>query len=286
MPALQVAAVLNQIYEASAASDTISQPQIRAAASYVCDTCRHVLKALWDDCSPDMQADLVAIQERVVPRNELTQDRQDEHDVRGFAAIAGGLLTVRSQMMGVFAKRQQAGLPEVKRLFADEERFRDNARALLEVRRDQVIKIRMAQMDSSLVNLVQSAVTQVRDPAMTINVARMIRNRALEMIWAKECPTGQIPPAWITAFGALWSGTTIPAPSGNAIRLLQLATGFDRIQRMTTHITKRTYVLLSFVHAVGDHGQHAVSTELTWSYGVTYCLAAIELMESLAIDMP
>ena len=69
-----------------------------------------------------------------------------------------------------------------------------------------------------------------------------------------------------------------------ACRLLQLATETDTTPKLTKFISKRTFTLLNFVQSVGDHGQHLKSNEATNSYAASFCLAAIELCESLALD--
>lgn len=279
------AAVLEALYATCTPDSPAGHDEIVAAAERTVASRRDLLKQLWDDCSPHMQADLRALQEREVRREELSADRQHEHEFRGFAGTSGGKLISRCRMMDVYARQQEGGLSEVRRLFGDDERFQQNIRALLEARLAVVRNSNVARAYPLLLQLVERAVADVREPVLSISLFRSIRDRALEVIWKLELPGNVVPHSWLSELKSKWIEPAVPSPSGASVRLLQLATGDFDVPRLTKLISKRTYVLVNLIHSVGDHGQHSQAEELSWSYAALFCMAAIELVESLSLDL-
>jgi len=272
-------ALLHHAFEAASDGTTVSKPEIDSAASAVADERRDLIADLWDDCTADIQTDLADLHgRRELPLSEVNVERCREMEMRGLAKTVGNMLKPASMLIAAHAQQQSSGLESLRRLFGDNDRFAKNARSMLELRLSQVRSV-----DSELFNTVSKAIRDVSSPPDCIALARRIANRAFVLIWGKEAPSNEIPLGWLTDLREFATDRRIPV-GGRACRLLQLATGTDNTSRLTTHVTKRTYALLNFIQSVGDHGQHLKDEEVTWSYATSFCLAAIELCDSLARD--
>lgn len=271
-------ALLHHAFEAASDGTTLSKPEIDQAASAVADERGDVIADLWDDCTADVQTDMADLHgRRELPLSEVNVERCREMEIRGLAKTVGTMLRPASMLIAAHAKQQSSGSESLRRLFGDSDRFAKNSRSMLELRLSQVRSV-----DSELFNTVSKALRDLNSPPDCIALARRIANRAFVLIWGKEAPEGQIPLAWVADLRDAARDRRIPA-GGGACRLLQLATGTDNIPRLTTYVTKRTYALLNFIQSVGDHGQHQ-DEEITWSYATAFCLAAVELCDSLALD--
>lgn len=271
------AALLNFVYDSAPDGSALSKPDIDGFAARIIEERRDVIAALWDDCTSEIQTDLADLQSRhELPLSEVNEDRRRELELRGLAKTVGRSLRTSSTLIGNYAQQQSSGVESLRRLFGDRERFAKNSRNLIELRLSQVRSV-----DADLSNSVSKAIRDLTHPPDCIAWARRIGNRAFQLIWNKEMPDGEIPEGWMENLKA--TDRRIPA-GGRACRVLQQATGTESIPRLTTHISKRTYTLVNFIHSVGDHGQHLSDDEVSWSYATSFCLAAVELCESLADD--
>jgi hypothetical protein len=184
-----------------------------------------------------------------------------------------------SKLVGDYAKKQAGGLESMRRLFGNSDAFLKNSRTLVELRMNQI-----SILDTDLCGSVQKAIRDLNNPSDSIAWARRIANRAFLLVWEREAPGREIPLSWLTDLREAARDRRIPT-GGGACRLLQLATGTDTVPRLTKYVSKRTYALLTFIHSVGDHGAHLRESEVTWSYATAFCLAAVELCNSLADDL-
>ncbi len=271
--------MLHHAFEAASDGTTLLKPDIDRAASTVAEERQDVIADLWDDCTAEIQTDLADLHSRrELPLAEVNTERCREMELRGLAKTVGSTLKPASMLIASHARQQSSGLESLRRLFGDNDRFSKNSRSMLELRLGQVRSV-----DTELFNTVSKSIRDLNSPPDCIALARRIANRAFVLIWAKEAPSNEIPLGWLADLREFAADRRIPV-GGRACRLLQLATGTDNTPRLTKHATKRTYALLNFIQSVGDHGQHLRDEEVTWSYATAFCLAAIELCDSLSRD--
>ena len=275
----QLAASLLQLaYETYPDGSTLTKTEIDEMGAKVMEERRDLIADIWDDCSTEIQGDLVDLQVREIPLLEIQDERRRDLELRGLVRTVGNSLRSGCTLIGNCAKFQTSGVESMRRLFGDAERFSRNIRGLLELRMRQV-----QSMDRELYELVTRAIRDLGAPTYAVGGARLIANRAFDLIWRKEGIEKEIPISWVSNLKEFAKDRRIPS-GGRACRLLQIATGTDDVPRLTKCVSKRTYALVNFLHSVGDHGQHLGSEEVTLSYAVSFCFAALELCESLADD--
>lgn len=273
-----VVALLQGAYDSTPDGSQLSKTDIDRFAARTAEERRDVIAALWDACPSEIQCEVVDLQTRLeLPFSEVNEDRRREMELRGIATPTRNSLKPGSRLVGDYAQQQSSGLESLRRLFGDSERFSKHSRSMIELRLSQVRSV-----DVDLTNSVTKAIRDLNHPPDCITWARRIANRAFQLIWGKEMPNGEIPLEWMEDLRA--TDRRIPA-GGRACRVLQQATGTDTTPRLTTHISKRTYTLVNFIHSVGDHGQHLSDDDVSWSYAASFCFAAVELCESLATDL-
>jgi hypothetical protein len=273
------AALLRLAFDSTADGRNLAKSDIDGFAIQTADDCREVIADLWDDCPSETQAEYIDLHTRKeLPLGEVNEDRRRELEMRGLAKVAATSLKLSANLVGNFAQKNSSGLESMRRLFGDNDRFSQNVRHLIELRLGSVRIV-----DAELWNAVKKAIRDIHEPGDCLVWGRRISERAFTVIWAKELPGRSISENWSRTLGDLFSGTVIPS-GGRACRLLQLATGTDQIPRLTQFVSKRTFALINFIQSVGDHGQHMSGGEATWSYAATFCLAAVELCDSLARD--
>jgi hypothetical protein len=272
--------VLDRLYGACGDGGTLSKSDVDQVAEAVADECRDVVAPLWEECDEDIKsAYLDLVREGQIRLNEFKSDHKAELVQRGLAREDGSCLRASARMVELYAKQQSTSLETLTRLFGEPSRFVHNAKSLLELRLKQIRTV-----DNALHATIRKAIRELPEAVAALSWARTITNQAFELIWRKEAPDGVVPDSWLLTERMPQPGESIPGGAA-AVNLLRHVTGTDRSPRMTKHVTKRTYVLMSFVHSAGDHGQHLPPGEGSGPYVVAYCLAAIELAESLALDL-
>jgi hypothetical protein len=239
---------------------------------------RDVIAPLWEECDEEIKAAYLDLVNMRQIRSSDVKSRKGELLERGLAREEGSFLKVSARLVENYAKEQSSSQVTLRHLFGERPRYVANAKGLLELRLKQVPTV-----DNTLHNMIGKAIGFIADATIALTLARSIANRAFDVIWREEAPGGVVPEHWGLADKA--TGDPLPSGGGAAVNLLRQITGTSSTPPRTKRITKRTYVLVSFLHSAGDHGQHLPEGEGTEPYVVAYCLAAIELAESLALDL-
>jgi hypothetical protein len=272
--------LLDRLYRTCGDGRSLSKPDVDSVGEALADEYRDVVAPLWEECDDDIKsAYLDLAKEGQVRINKFKGDHKAELLQRGLAQEEGTFLRASARMVERHALQESSSLETLSRLFGDSSRFVENAKSLLELRLKQIRPV-----DNALHATIRKAIRELPEAVSALSWARTITNQAFELIWKEETPDGVIPENWLLAERMPRPGDPIPGGAA-AVNLLRHVTGTDRNPRVTKRVTKRTYVLVSFLHSAGDHGQHLPLGEGNGSYVVAYCLAAIELAESLALDL-
>lgn len=178
---------------------------------------------------------------------------------------------------------------DLRRHFAKPDAYVDSMKTVLAVRLGQV-----ASGDRKLTMLIAKAIQRLgSDADDVLRLARDIFDRAAELAWLAEAPAGHVPLNWIAEWKQAGLVTeieryerekVIPEERGRQCALLRLATGRQRIRPVATKVTKATVVLLEHIQQVGDFANHN-SGDVPASFGVAVCAVAVELLDSLAMDL-
>lgn len=273
----------------------ITKSEVDQGAQVMLEERRQLLGELWEDCSEEIRGDLAILAEKEVEGihgNELPDRRRRTLEARGFARALGNRVRPSCRLMTRFAAQQASAVQDLRRLFGTTEGFQANVRSLLELRLAQVTS---AALDKNLRGYVENAIRDLEpNPELALKWVRSIATRAFALIWEVELGQGfGLPQGWLTEWkhaNVNWSDDrgSIPKGYGAQCNILRLATGTEKVRRLTRYVTKPTCLLLDHLQSVGDFGQHREDfpeSTVTTGAAAAVVLAAIELIESLTRDL-
>ena len=257
----------------------LSKQHVDNVAKTLVEDRRELLAALWDDCPIELQSVLAALANDNLSISEVPDHDIRDLELRGFARSSGNNLRSSCRLMAQYAREQAGEVNNLRRLFGDAERFEGNIRSLLELRLAQI-----AEVDPGLLGDVKNVVRDLHpQPTQSTTWARSIADRALDLIWKAELPSGgSIPEAWKFVGVRFYQ---LPRRRGQQCNILRQITGTEDHAPVAKYVTKPTYLLVDHLQSVGDFGQHKQGTTVSVSIAASFCLSAIALCESLAKDL-
>ncbi|RJR25703.1 MAG: ATP-binding protein [Desulfobacteraceae bacterium] len=285
------AALLSRLYDRVGDGEEVTPADINALGGMVLAECRDMLGGLWEDCTPDMQADLAVLtdKEAELSVQEIPHLRLKSLEDRGYISVARNRVTSSCRIFQQYAGQQRTEVENLHRLFGSEEKFDANIRSFLQMRLSQV-----HGADQKLYGYVDRAIRDLLpEPELAINGMRGIADYALRLVWNAELSKDlSIPSAWIEQ----WKfdgekvmdeilSAKLPASLTGQCRLLQLMTGTQKSQPLARFVTKPTYLLIDHLQSVGHFGQHIGRNPVTLPFAACACFAAIALCEGLAREL-
>lgn len=262
---------------------SISKAEVDQTAEEVLNAYQDHLDTLWDDCSAEEQGDLVDLaQKGGFSLSEIPAPRRDSLVLRGYAASTGNKLRLACRLMEKHAVLRGENLSDLRRVFGSVDRYERNIQAFLELRLAQV-----KNADSELKGYIEKAVRDLLPESKhSIVWMRSIAERALDLIWEKELPTKEVPREWTES----WKQDERDPPAGlipserrKQIYLLRLMG--DSKKAGNTRVSRPSYLLLEYIHSVGNFGQHTEGQSVSLQFGAVTCFSAIELYEQLAKEL-
>jgi hypothetical protein len=247
-----------------------------------------LVTVLWDDCPIEVQGDLYALAMGTPGAEFIPNDRVRIAAQRGFM-VDGRRPRIGSKLIAEIAKSQGQGTQDLRRLFGTEASYGDSFPSLPEFRLGLV-----RGGDSALRRAVEGAIRNIEyDPGASLLQFRIIADRALTLIYSREAPGNRVPEDWMTewkATGNRWaenlSRGRLPGDPGRQCGLLDEITSDQGGKRKLAQFVKRpTYCLIEHVKQIGDLGAHPDGA-VTAVYAATACLAAVELLDRLASELP
>ena len=186
--------------------------------------------------------------------------------------------------MARYARERASGVENLRELFGDRERFGSNIRSLLELRLAQI-----KGADPELMGYVEKAIRDLHpDPTHSVNWARSIAERALDLIWDAELGPGNksLPVAWKFIRSRTYDDEgRLPQKRGRQCGVLREITGTGEHAPISRFARKPTYLLVDHLQSVGDFGQHRGKDTVSLPVAAAFCLSAIGLCERLAEDL-
>lgn len=268
----------------------ITKTEVDNAATEVFKQYETILDELWDECGVEIQSDLIELAKNDILLSKISEHRRDFLEARGYAKASGSKLTADCRLMQKYAKKREAPVTDLQRLFGDINNYERNIRNLLELRLAQV------SVDEDLKRLIKCAIRDLNpEPNDAIMRFRTITDTALKLIWSAELtPSHQVPQDWIDFWRLKGERIpdeenlpNVPSTRGGQCGLLIIMTGTLKTRRSVARfISKPTALLVEHIKAIGDFGQHTEGQKVSLETAVAFCLSAIELCERLAHELP
>ena len=270
----------------------LSKPTIDHVAEAVLGGRRQLLDALWDDCDSELRADLDALTDSDILLAELSKPRRRALQERGFGRESRNLLHGSCRLMQRYAQDQAPAIADLTRLLGTAAGFETNVQMLLKLRLDQVSQ---GSVDSDLCDYVRLAIRDLAPaPEDALVQIRRIANRALDVVWNAELPQDRsLPAEWTREWDEKGERCRndqgkLPRSRGDQCHILRLATGTERTNRCTRHVTKTTFLLLDHLQSVGNFGAHLSDypkVKVSIGFAAAVVLSAISLVECLTSDL-
>lgn len=283
-----VCAVLSRVYDNMPTGLTVPASIVRDLAEEIPEQCHDILSELWDDCSFELQNCLADLCTGDIPQEEISPETVQSLETRGYVRVLDNTVTHGCRMMKLFSRKKQLGIENLRLLFASPQGFEKNIKSVLELRLNQCRGV-----DRELYDFTARAITDLTGaPKLCISGIRGIAEHAISLILKTEIPGGMLPKGWVE--GWKHAGETvfeemhrleIPRKPNGRCHLLRLMTGTSRSKPVAAYISKPTFLLVDFLQAAGDFGQHVEGNPVTSGFAAAVCSAAVELCESLSREI-
>jgi hypothetical protein len=205
----------------------------------------------------------------------------------GLVAESGGRVTLACRLMERYVKTEGGATSQLRRLFASEADYQRNVREVLDYRLAQV-----RGGDARLRGYVKRALADLtlEEPRRPWREFRAIVDRALELVWAVEAPDGLLPEAWKEPLQERYPRDRRAPKRPQSCEFLDKATGYMRQPPVTTHVTKRTVMLLDLLKQAGDSDSHWHEQRMPTTFSVAdsavFCAVAVELFAAVTTEIP
>ncbi|APR86260.1 Hypothetical protein A7982_11609 [Minicystis rosea] len=275
---------------APAGKPPLSKAHVDTAAEGILDGGSQRLEALWNECPAEVKGDLVQLTKAELSVAEIPPERLHYTTARGFVTKSGGKVRLSCRLIEKKAVARTGDVSGVRQLFGTPEAFETNIRAVLEMQLGVAVDV-----DPELRRTVLRCIRHLPDePEATLDGARSILDRALDLIWEVEAPTGIVPDGWIQHWKYTPAASksvevysrdrSLPEERGRQCDLLRLATGRPGIKPIASKVSKQACVLVEHMNQIGNMKNHSRCPP-TLTMAVAFCFAAIELCEALRRDL-
>jgi hypothetical protein len=283
---LLAAALLRQIAETTVPGGDADRVDVEAAAAFILENARDLVHDLFSDSAftLEMKQTLAELANRPLLASHVSERITKDLVLRGFVGVSGGRLGFASRIIERYVKSEFGELEVLRQHFGQESDFLENARTVLQLRLTQ-----STYGDQTLKVAVERAIRELPDLEGTLIQMRRVADRALDLIWEAELSDGRtFPNDWVVDWNdkrefCPYDGR-VPSERGLQARTLEVMTGTGKVMRKSRFITKPTAMLVSYLHSVGDFGQHQ-QLPIRPGAVIASCWAAVELYHSLAADL-
>jgi hypothetical protein len=275
------------------ASGQLRNDHVNQAANKLSDQVAQIVAATWSDCPTSAQD----LRERMTGAEvELAETASADRDAlveKGFALVAGQRLLPTCRLLDRHLQGAGPDSGSLSRLFGTWDDYHANIPDVLKRRLSHI-----SRHDQRLYRYVETAVGLLyQDPEVALNNLTSIEERALDVVWTRECDSGKKIPVQTVGY---WTEPArnghrlvsdmmrvgdfeIPSDRWKQLGVLQLLTGsysgFDSRARCTT---KDTYVLLNAIHSLRNRSQHADGQEIHVGVAAAALMLCVELLACLS----
>ncbi|MHB1186604.1 P-loop NTPase family protein [Thiobacillus sp.] len=251
------------------------------------------IETLWGECSSSSQ-DLMrrVIDERSVSHTGIAKVDAEILIERGFVHQTGNKLQRPNRLLIKFLDERPNEGNALARMFSGADVYLKHFKGVMERRISHLTDI-----DSSLKRFLERGAEDLPEhPDVFLGNVHGILERALTLVWKAECWNAdsnkpQIPSEWFF----LWRNnsekgfegwqTSFPE-GGQRLRLLDMMSGTQKSDRLSTYVTKNTYAIANAVQGFRDFGVHPKATNIDPGTAYAALHLCIELAASLARELP
>ena len=272
---------------------TVDHTGVQAAASALAGGADlpRTLKELWRDCTDDGRQALAALAQpdglgSLRLGAGVTATVAADLVTRGYAARKGDGIVGACGWMTDHAREHGQAATAVHQLFGTAETYEEFMPTVLALRLGQTDWDAVETVAPGLRRKAEHIVEHADEPEIMAAQVRAFVNPVLDAVTNAICPTGQVPQEMTDKMELRDSRSAYrgaaPTEGGRQIGLLRQVTdsryGFD------TRVSRATYVLLSYLHGVGNEGQH-LKSELRPTLGHSVALAVASVCDRVADEL-
>lgn len=278
------AALADRLIANRRSGETILKADVDRVAGAMASNPHGTVRALWDDCSIEVQSLLAELSTGTVVVSDVPIRQKRELLFRGFAQEFRDGLRSSCRLVAEYARQRKAEVAHLNRLFGRPDRFESSIQGMLELRLDGIANL----ADPKLASYVRNAIRDLRpEPTASVVWMRSIADTALDLIWGAELgPDRTLPDRWESAGIEFDEGGRLPRIRGKQCGVLRLITGTERLSVLARFVSKPTCLLVDHIQSVGNFGQHREGQEVPLSAAASFCLSAIELCARLSTELP
>lgn len=283
--------LLNELVEERGAGH-IDNDNVNHAANNLGEHAIQLVEALWSDCPPRAQDFRQMMTSSGKPISGVSSSDRDPLIEKGFAIVDVRGIRPSCRLLDRYLEAVGPETGSHARLFGTWGDYQSNI--------TEVIKRRLShicQSDERLYRFVEIAVGLLNsDPDSALNNLTSIEERALDIIWMRECDSNKKIPDSTVRY---WTEPArkghrivremmesddfeIPADRWKQLGTLQLLTGsysgFDSKARSTT---KDAYVLLNAIHSMRNRSEHAGGQQIHKGVAAATLMLCVELLACL-----
>jgi len=246
------------------------------------------IESMWRDC-PTSAKELMrrVLDNGPINRGGVALDDVNDLVERGFVQLSANRLQRPNRLLSAYLRNLPADGSSLSRLFGSPDSYRQNMKAVLELRLAHAV-----DMDAALRRYLLRGIEDFPEhPEVFFANIRAIAEQVFELIWIAELGTKRIPSEWFDVWrhneerGIDEWRTRFPQ-GGQRVHLLNLMTGAGRSDRCAKYVTKTTGVLMDAAYTLGDFGQHREGAEIDAGAGYAGLSLCIELAVAITRELP
>lgn len=250
------------------------------------------LNELWVDCSEGGKRALAALADpTTADRLQIGQGvsaiAADDLANRGYVQRKGNVVESSCSLIKEHARKYGKAATAIYQLLGTQEAFDEHMPRIPALRLAHVDKERMEQLKEGLFRKAENIIERAHEPDIMIGQVRMFTNAAVDACVEAMCPDDKIPMQWTSRWRTRGNPDQamegkVPKATSGRLHLLREATysayGLD------VPISRASYIVLSYLHDVGNEGQHLTS-DLIPVFAHSVSLAVISLCEQLVHEL-
>ncbi len=285
--------LLNALLEEHKSGEITNDHVNQTAQAIMNQSIEEIIKDVWLDCSPSAQDLRRALVKKEAEAADINSSDRRTLEEKGFAVVSGRKLLPTCRFLDHYLENNGSESGSIARLFGSWEDYRNNIPEVLKRRLSQI-----PRFDERLYRYVEFAINFLNsDPESALNGLTGIRDKALDIIWTRECDSAKKLPQDTVNYWTKSNHNTrkivtemmgsdnfeIPSERSKQLGVLQLLTGscigFDAKARCTM---KDTYVLLNAIHSLRNRNEHADGQKIHLGVAAAALMLCVELLACLS----